>query len=66
MGLCKVSMYFSGSGDRWQGLYNSHRRQYIPGIQAVYTANWVIMYYLPPSTKNLRNPLKVSTSGKNP
>ena len=24
------------------------RRQYIPGIYGVYTANWVIIYYLPP------------------
>ena len=30
----------------------------IPGILAVYTANWVILYYLAPVYKNQSNPLK--------
>ena len=42
------SMDYSGSGDRW-GVYN-------PQTKAIYTryiiyCNWVIIYYLPPSTR---------------
>ena len=33
------------------GIIYPPRRQYIPGIYAVYTANWVIIYYLPPFTR---------------
>ena len=46
---CSNSSDFSNdSGNRWAwDSITPKRRQYIPGIQAVYTANWVIICYLP-------------------
>ncbi len=31
--------------------YITPRRQYIPGIEVVYTSNWLIIYFLPPFTR---------------
>jgi len=30
--------------------YITHRRQYIPGIEVVYTPSWAIIHCLPPFT----------------
>ena len=50
-------MDHSGSGDGCLGIMQPHRKQHMPGIQAVYIANWVIIYISYHSLQEPENPL---------